>query len=201
MATDNKKKIDAEIGQALFSDTERFEMWFATYWKPACFVAIIAAVLAAVIFGIATARSSADRKAAFELTDAAIKALGAEIPELPDVRKKAYMEKYGLTAYDGEVLTSDKAMADYFEAAAATTTHPKLAANLLISEFMRLVEGESFACPVSAAHLGELATLVGDDVINSSTAKKLIKDMFETDALPRRWLRKEALRRLTTRNS
>ena len=71
MATDNKKKIDAEIGQALFSDTERFEMWFATYWKPACFVAIIVAVLAAVIFGIATARSSADRKAAFELTDAA----------------------------------------------------------------------------------------------------------------------------------
>ncbi len=120
-----------------------------------------------------------------ELTDAAIKALGDEIPELPDARKKAYMEQYGLTAYDGEVLTSDKAMADYFEAAAATTTHPKLAANLLISEFMRLVEGESFACPVSAAHLGELATLVGDDVINSSTAKKLIKDMFETDASPK----------------
>ena len=120
-----------------------------------------------------------------ELTDTAIKTLGAEIPELPDVRKKAYMEKYGLTAYDGEVLTSDKAMADYFEAAAATTAHPKLAANLLISEFMRLVEGESFACPVSAAHLGELATLVGDDVINSSTAKKLIKDMFETDASPK----------------
>ena len=120
-----------------------------------------------------------------ELSDAAIKALGAEIPELPDARKKAYMEKYGLTAYDGEVLTSDKAMADYFEAAAATTKHPKLAANLLISEFMRLIESESFTCPVSAAHLGELATLVGDDVINSSTAKKLIKELFETDASPK----------------
>jgi len=120
-----------------------------------------------------------------ELSDAAIKALGAEIPELPDARKKAYMEKYGLTAYDGEVLTSDKAMADYFEAAAATTKHPKLAANLLISEFMRLIESESFTCPVSAVHLGELATLVGDDVINSSTAKKLIKELFETDASPK----------------
>lgn len=120
-----------------------------------------------------------------ELSDAAIKALGAEIPELPDARKRVYMEKYGLTAYDGEVLTSDKAMADYFEAAAATTKHPKLAANLLISEFMRLVESESFTCPVSAAHLGELATLVGDDVINSSTAKKLIKELFETDASPK----------------
>ena len=54
MDTDNKKKINAEIGQALFSDTERFEMWFATYWKPACIVAIIIAVLVAVIFGIAS---------------------------------------------------------------------------------------------------------------------------------------------------
>ncbi len=120
-----------------------------------------------------------------ELSDAAIKALFDEIPELPDARKKVYMEKYGLTAYDGEVLTSDKAMADYFEAAAATTAHPKLAANLLISEFMRLIEGESFSCPVSAENLGELATLVGDDVINSSTAKKLIKEMFETNASPK----------------
>jgi len=120
-----------------------------------------------------------------ELSDAAIGKLNAEIPELPDARKKAYMEKYGLTAYDGEVLTSDKAMADFFEAAAASTAYPKLAANLLISEFMRLIESESFTCPVSAAHLGELATLVGDDVINSSTAKKLIKEMFDTDASPR----------------
>jgi len=128
-----------------------------------------------------------------ELSDAAIKALGDEIPELPDARKKVYMEKYGLTAYDGEVLTSDKAMADYFEAAAATTKHPKLAANLLISEFMRLVETESFSCPVSAENLGELATLVGDDIINSSTAKKLIKEMFETNASPKKMVEERGL--------
>ncbi len=128
-----------------------------------------------------------------ELADAVIKALGDKIPELPDVRKKAYMEKYGLTAYDGEVLTSDKAMADYFEAAAATTKFPKLAANLLISEFMRLVEGESFTCPVSAANLGELATLLGEDVINSSTAKKLIGEMFASDASPRRLVEERGL--------
>ena len=71
MATDNKKKIDAEIGQALFSDTERFEMWFATYWKPATAAALVIAVLAAIIFWIASARSSAEKKAAFELADAA----------------------------------------------------------------------------------------------------------------------------------
>ena len=114
-----------------------------------------------------------------------IAAFGRAIPELPDARKSRYMEKYGLTAYDGEVITSDMAMADYFEAAAATTAYPKLAANLLISEFLRMMEGESFACPVSPAHLGELATLLGEDVINSSTAKKLLPDMFATDASPK----------------
>ena len=128
-----------------------------------------------------------------ELSNAVIQALGEEIPELPDVRKRTYMEKYGLTAYDGEVLTSDKAMADYFEAAAATTKHPKLAANLLISEFMRLIETESFSCPVSAENLGELATLVGEDVINSSTAKKLIKEMFETNASPKALVEEKGL--------
>jgi len=120
-----------------------------------------------------------------ELSDEGIAAWQAAIPELPDARKKHYMEKYGLTAYDGEVLTADKAMADYFEAAAAKTAYPKLCANLIISDFLRLIESEEFSCPVSAAHLAELATLLGDDVINSSTAKKLIKELFETDASPK----------------
>jgi len=65
-----KKKIDAEIGQALFSDTERFEMWFSTYWKPAAGVAVVIAVLAAAAFWAVTARSAAERKAAFALADA-----------------------------------------------------------------------------------------------------------------------------------
>ena len=50
-----QKQIDSQIGQALFSDTERFEMWFSTYWKPAMGVALIIAVAAAVVFGFIAA--------------------------------------------------------------------------------------------------------------------------------------------------
>ena len=120
-----------------------------------------------------------------EMSDERIAAFAAEIPELPDARKARYIEKYGLTPYDGEILTSDKAMADYFEAAAAATKYPKTVANLLISEVLRMLEGESFSCPLSPDRLAELATLLGEDVINSSIAKKLLKEMFETGASPK----------------
>ena len=128
-----------------------------------------------------------------EMSDERIAAFAAEIPELPDARKARYIEKYGLTPYDGEILTSDKAMADYFEAAAAATKYPKTVANLLISEVLRMLEGESFSCPLSPDRLAELATLLGEDVINSSTAKKLLKEMFETGASPKKLVEERGL--------
>ena len=65
-----KTKLDSEIGQALFTDTERFEMWFSAYWKPAAAVAVVAAVLAAGAFWAVSARNAAEKKAAFALADA-----------------------------------------------------------------------------------------------------------------------------------
>ncbi len=80
-----QKQIDSQIGQALFSDTERFEMWFSTYWKPAMGVALIIAVAAAVVFGVITSRNAADKKAAFMLADAStVEELTAALKKYPD---------------------------------------------------------------------------------------------------------------------
>ncbi len=115
------------------------------------------------------------------LTEEKIAQLQAQIPRLPDQRKKEYMEKYGLSAYDGEVLTTDMAMADYFEKAVAGTRYPKLVANMLLSEVMRLADGEESVCKIQPQRMAALATLSGDGVINSATVKKLIKELWETD--------------------
>ncbi len=115
------------------------------------------------------------------LSDEKIAQLQAQIPRLPDQRKKEYMEKYGLSAYDGEVLTTDIAMADYFEKAAAETQYPKLVANMLLSEVMRLADGEEDVCKILPQRMAALATLSGDGVINSATVKKLIKELWEAD--------------------
>lgn len=116
-----------------------------------------------------------------KLTEEKIASLQAEIPRLPDQRKREYMETYGLSAYDGEVLTTDMAIADYFEKAAAQTRYPKLVANMLLSEVMRLAGGEESVCKILPQRMAVLADLSGDGVINSATVKKLIKELWKAD--------------------
>lgn len=122
-----------------------------------------------------------------------IRAIRETIPRLPDERKAEYRERYGVSAGDAEVLTADRAMADYFEAGAVRTAYPKLLANMMLSELTRLSDAESFTCPISPAHMAELADLSGSGEINSSTAKKLIAQMWERDRSPIHLTREQKL--------
>ena len=128
-----------------------------------------------------------------ETDDDKIARLKSEIPRLPDERKADYMERYSLSAYDGEILTTDMALADYFERAAAATAYPKLCANMIISELMRLVEGNEGPERIAPEHMAALAELCGTETINSATAKKLIRDMWEQDFDPRQKVESEGL--------
>lgn len=128
-----------------------------------------------------------------ETDDDKIARLKSEIPRLPDERKADYMERYYLSSYDGEILTTDMALADYFERAAAATAYPKLCANMIISELMRLVEGDDGPERIAPEHMAALAELCGTETINSATAKKLIRDMWEQDFDPRQKVESEGL--------
>lgn len=110
-----------------------------------------------------------------------ISELKAEIPMLPDERKKKYVQQYGLTAYDAELITGDMLTADYFEKGAELTEYPKLLANLIISEIMRVYDSDSGVIPVDPAHLAQVAQMQGDGDINSSVAKKVVNALWEED--------------------
>ncbi len=106
------------------------------------------------------------------------------IPTLPDERRARYRERYGLPDCDGVQLCTDPRLADFFEEAAERTAYPKLLANLILSEVLRLQTGEDFFCPIAPAHLAALATLLGERTVNSSTGKKLLVELWETDRDP-----------------
>lgn len=110
-----------------------------------------------------------------------ISELKAEIPMLPNERKKKYVQQYGLTAYDAELITGDMLTADYFEKGAELTEYPKLLANLIISEIMRVYDSDSGVIPVDPAHLAQVAQMQGDGDINSSVAKKVVNALWEED--------------------
>lgn len=122
------------------------------------------------------------------------------LPELPDARAARLVKDYGLTAYDADVLVTDPFLADFFEDGGKQTAYPKLLVNLLLSELLRHCTSEPFASPVSAMRLAELAQLLGEGVINSSTAKKLLLRLLEGDLDPRETVTREELGQIRDRD-
>lgn len=135
---------------------------------------------------------------AIEISDEMLKKLTSEIPVLPDERKKLYTEKFGLTAYDAEMITAELETADYYEKGAALTKYPKLLANLLISEFFAL-KGDDGSIKICAENAAKLAELLGAQKINSSTAKKLTKQLWEHDEDPEVIVKRDGLEQINDR--
>jgi aspartyl-tRNA(Asn)/glutamyl-tRNA(Gln) amidotransferase subunit B len=122
-----------------------------------------------------------------ELTPAYVEALRAALPELPDAKRARFARDYGLSAYDASVLASERAIADFFEAA-AKGRDGKAAANWVINElFGRLnKEGKDIAAsPVSAAQLGAILDLIGAGTISGRIAKDLFEIVWNEGGDPR----------------
>lgn len=119
----------------------------------------------------------------FTVSEEYIEEIRKTLPELPDARKERYMESYGLTSYDADYLTNDKARADYFEAMVAAGADPKEAANWLMGDFAKKLSQsglEMAAAPVTAAALANLLGLIGKGTISGKIAKQVFSDMWET---------------------
>ncbi len=124
------------------------------------------------------------------LEKAEIECLRQRLPELPNEKRHRLQMQYGLAAADVNCLIAEGA-AEYFEEIAQKCHFPKVAAHLLLTELLRLRQGEKF--PISAQRMGELATLIGERVINSSTAKKLIARLCREDFSPAEVVEREEL--------
>ena len=133
------------------------------------------------------------------ITDEDIKMAASDIPKMPSERKAEYVSCYALDKKDADILTSDKALAELFESAAALTDHVKPLANLLISELPRLYRGETLA-HISPENLAKLITLYGNRRINSSTEKKLFLRLLELDEDPEEIVEREGLAQITDKN-
>jgi len=106
-----------------------------------------------------------------------------QMPELPAARRERFMRAYGLSAYDAEVLTATRALADYFEGVVAAGAPAKAAASWMGTELLRQLNDsgrEIQASPVSPVALAELLGRVESGAITGASGKKVFAAMFET---------------------
>jgi len=116
-----------------------------------------------------------------------VESLTKKLPELPAARWLRFQTDYGLPAYDAEVLTGDKALADYFEAAVKEFPHPKQVSNWIMSESLRdwLKDFSGITYwQVTPTALAQLLALVENGTISGKIAKTVFEDMKATGRMP-----------------
>jgi aspartyl-tRNA(Asn)/glutamyl-tRNA(Gln) amidotransferase subunit B len=103
----------------------------------------------------------------------------ARLPELPAVRRLRYQGQHGLSAYDADVLVNDAAATALFEGtlAAGPGLSPKLVANWVTGECMRLAKG-AVKGSVDPAQLAMLVHLIANNAVSGTNAKEVLTEHF-----------------------
>jgi len=122
------------------------------------------------------------------------------IPELPDAKRRRFIEQYKLSEYDAEVLTATQELADYYEQVAANASDPKLAANWVMVELLGALNaaGKTLAeSPVSPEALGGLLALIEDGTVSGKMAKTVFEKMFAAGKSARQVVDELGLKQIT----
>jgi len=110
-----------------------------------------------------------------------------QMPELPVARKKRFEAQYGLSAYDAQVLTFSRAVADYYEAVVAAKADSKKAANWVMVELQALLSNDKIEiheCSVTPDALAALLLMIDSGAINGKIAKDVLVEMYTTGLKP-----------------
>ena len=117
-------------------------------------------------------------------------------PELHDENWPVILQSFGLPEYDAQILTSEKKLADLFEATSAICNKPKKVSNWLMGETMRLLKDREMDAEdlrFSPEHLAKIIELTEAGTINNSVAKEVFEKVFDENIDPDAYVKEHGL--------
>ena len=131
-----------------------------------------------------------------ELKDDFIEKIKSEIPELPDEKKKRFIDKFSLSPYEANILVSDKETSEYFEEV-IKNSDVKLATNWITGELFALLNEKDLVItqsPISTKNLSKLINLIKDGTISGKIAKTVFDLMADGDQNPQKIIEEKDLK-------
>ena len=122
-----------------------------------------------------------------KLSDEYIENVRKSLPELPESRKKRYLEDYELSLKAANFVTGSKYYSNLFEDAIKECNNPKSVGNMIMSDIARIVnerEEEPEDIKFTGKELGELISLIDKGTISSAIAKKVLEELFNEVKMP-----------------
>ena len=124
---------------------------------------------------------------AIKLSEEYIENIKNSLPEMPESRRKRYIEEYNLSEKDAGIITSSKYLSDLFEKASEICGNYKAVNNWIISDISRILnesEMDPIEIPFDANQLAKLVMLIDKGTISSSIGKKVLVELFENPRDP-----------------
>jgi len=126
-----------------------------------------------------------------QLSDAWIEGIRSGLPELPEAKTARFITDFSLTPSEARFLTSERALADYFESVTAKAKSPaKTVHSWIAGEFMRNINDLSIdvatigSIPIPADDIAKLIDMTTDKVINNNAGKTVLSEMFKNGGKP-----------------
>lgn len=141
---------------------------------------------------------------AIKLSDEYINKVKEELPELPESRKKRYVDEIGLSEKDANALVSSKAASDMFEKAGKLCNNYKAVCNWITSDISRILnekEEEMDNIPFTAEELAELVELIDNGTISSKIGKKVLEELFENPKSPKKIIEEKGWIQISDENT
>ena len=125
------------------------------------------------------------------------------LPELPLARRERFRKQYGLPDHDAGVLTSERGLADYFEAAAENVSDPKSLSNWMMGELLGKLNEAGLTIeesPIASGRLAGLLALIEEGRISGKIAKRVFAEMFTGGDDPAVIVEREGLAQISDRD-
>jgi aspartyl-tRNA(Asn)/glutamyl-tRNA(Gln) amidotransferase subunit B len=129
----------------------------------------------------------------------AIKVVERSMPELPEARRKRFVEQYALSEYDASVLTATRALAEFFDETASLSGQPKAAANWIMGDLLSFFKDSKAdlkdlsSSPVKPNMLANMIALVEKGTISGKIAKTVMEEMCASGKSPEKIIEEKGL--------
>lgn len=134
------------------------------------------------------------------VTEEWIEEVRAKLPELPQQRTDRFQSEYGLPAYDAQILTQEREIAEYFEIAAKTSKNAKAASNWIMGDLLRNLNEEKkeiSQSSISAEQLAQMIQLIDEGTISGKMAKSLFQEMWKSGKDPKDLVKELGMEQIT----
>ncbi len=131
-----------------------------------------------------------------EVSDEWKEEIRATLPELPDQKRRRFVEQYGLPEYDAGVLTVSKETAGFFEDTVKLFDSPKTVSNWVMVELMKLLKQSDASieeCKVTPLFLADILKLIDSGTISAQMGKDVLAICFETGNAPKQIVEERGL--------